>query len=164
MGSLKIPNLTYDILEASSRVGGRVYTHNFSDQRHDYYDIGAMRYPLIPIMDRTFELFTRLNVPIILYILDNTEAPKLFNDRLHSAGFDPYHVSITNGGSVPDEVVYNAGIILEDVFGAFKDKMAEDFNAGFTKLMEYDDFSTREFLKRMVCGPLQEKLYNFFAI
>lgn len=164
LDSLQIPNLTYDILEASSRVGGRVYTHKFSDQRHDYYDIGAMRYPLIPIMDRTFKLFTRLDVPTIPYILDNAKAPKLFNDRLFSDGFDPYHVSTKNGGSVPDEVVDNAGKILEDVFGAFKDKMAQDFNAGFAKLMEYDDFSTREFLKRMVCGPLQEKLYNFFAV
>lgn len=164
LDSLEIPNLTYDILEANSRVGGRVYTHHFSDQRHDYYDIGAMRYPSIPIMDRTFELFKRLNVPTIPYILDNPKAPKLFNDRLFSEGFDPYRVSIKNGGSVPDGVVDNAGKILGDVFGAFKDRMAEDFDAGFAKLMEYDDFSTREFLKRMVDGPLQEKLYNFFAI
>lgn len=164
LDSLQIPNLTYDILEASSRVGGRVYTHHFSDQRHDYYDIGAMRYPFIPIMDRTFDLFKRLNMPTIPYILDNEKAPKLFNDRLFSGGPDPYHVSVKNGGSVPDEVADNAGKILDGIFGAFKDRMAEDFDTGFAKLMEYDDFSTREYLKRMVGGPLQERLYNFFAI
>jgi len=36
-----------DILEANDRVGGRLYTHNFSDDNdnHDYYDVGAMRIP-----------------------------------------------------------------------------------------------------------------------
>ncbi|KKY38289.1 putative l-amino acid oxidase [Diaporthe ampelina] len=164
LDSLKIPELNYDILEASSRVGGRAFTHHFSEKRHDYYDIGAMRYPHIPTMDRTFNLFDQLHVPTVPYILDNPKAPKLFNDRHFSEGFDPYHVSVKNGGSVPDEVVDNAEKILGDVFGAFKDAMAHNFEAGFAKLMEYDNFSTREFLKRMVCGPLQEKLYDFFAI
>ena len=47
---LNIPGLSYEILEADNRVGGRVYTHKFSDAPHDYYDVGAMRFPDIPIM------------------------------------------------------------------------------------------------------------------
>ena len=45
---------TYDIFEAASetRFGGRLYTHRFSHALHDYYDIGAMRFPKIPIMER----------------------------------------------------------------------------------------------------------------
>lgn len=31
LDSLEIPQITYDILEASPRVGGRVYTHYFSE-------------------------------------------------------------------------------------------------------------------------------------
>lgn len=46
----------YEILEAAGpdRVGGRLYTHNFSGQRdcHDYYDVGAMRFPDNPVMAR----------------------------------------------------------------------------------------------------------------
>ena len=44
----------YDILEAADqkRFGGRLYTHRFSDQLHDYYDVGAMRFPDISIMKR----------------------------------------------------------------------------------------------------------------
>lgn len=47
-------NITYDILEAASedRFGGRLYTHHFSDGVHDYYDVGAMRFPQNKIMDR----------------------------------------------------------------------------------------------------------------
>lgn len=39
LDALGIPNLSYEILEGSDRVGGRVYTHHFSDARHDYYDV-----------------------------------------------------------------------------------------------------------------------------
>ena len=44
----------YDLLEAAeeTRFGGRLYTHRFTENLHDYYDIGAMRFPEISIMDR----------------------------------------------------------------------------------------------------------------
>jgi hypothetical protein len=44
----------YDLLEAAdeTRFGGRLYTHRFTDNLHDYYDIGAMRFPEISIMKR----------------------------------------------------------------------------------------------------------------
>lgn len=42
----------YDILEAADRPGGRVLTHYFSTRPHDYYDIGAMRFPKVPPMER----------------------------------------------------------------------------------------------------------------
>lgn len=39
LDALEIPNLSYEILEGSDRVGGRVYTHYFSKEEHDYYDV-----------------------------------------------------------------------------------------------------------------------------
>lgn len=57
LDDLSIPELSYDILEADDRIGGRMYTHYFSETKHDYYDTGAMRFPQIPIMDRTFAVF-----------------------------------------------------------------------------------------------------------
>ena len=44
--------VAYDILEASPRPGGRILTHYFSIRKHDYYDIGAMRFPNVPPMER----------------------------------------------------------------------------------------------------------------
>ncbi|KAM0444976.1 hypothetical protein ACHAQK_002520 [Fusarium lateritium] len=46
--------ISYDILEAAGaeRLGGRLYTHHFSDEEHDYYDVGAMRFPNNTIMKR----------------------------------------------------------------------------------------------------------------
>lgn len=72
----KIPelNISYDIYEAAGkdRLGGRLYTYHFpsteeypvgQDQvgRHQYYDVGAMRFPDNPIMKRSvLKLKTRL--------------------------------------------------------------------------------------------------------
>lgn len=50
-----VPAAQIDILEASDRVGGRCYTYKFPDDPscpHNYYDIGAMRIPDIPVMAR----------------------------------------------------------------------------------------------------------------
>jgi hypothetical protein len=47
-----------------------MFTHYFSDKKHDYYDIGAMRFPDIPVMQRTFRLFTQLKIPLTPYFLD----------------------------------------------------------------------------------------------
>ncbi|KAL2126001.1 hypothetical protein VTI74DRAFT_1977 [Chaetomium olivicolor] len=163
LDSLAIPNLTYEILEANSRVGGRVYTHHFSKEAHDYYDVGAMRYPKIPVMKRTFRLFDLTEMPQIPYYLNGPNTPSLYNDRFWVPGPDPYHVSIKNDGCVPDDVVDNVSDILNASFDPYKKKLAEDFDEGFKELMKVDDFSTREYLKRG--GPDgKERKYNFFAI
>ncbi|KAK6357702.1 hypothetical protein TWF718_002011 [Orbilia javanica] len=160
---LQIPGLTYDILEASDRVGGRLYTYHFSDTKHDYYDIGAMRYPKIKSMDRTFDLFDRTKLPLIPYYLSGPETPSLFNGHFFTGGTDPYNVSVSNGGSVPDDVVDNVDNILEEAFGPYKTALEENFDKGFEKLLTVDDFSTREFLKRG--GPDgDQRKYDFFSI
>lgn len=54
-----IPNMLffkYQILESvgQERVGGRLFTYEFNGPRspHDYYDVGAMRFPKNPVMTR----------------------------------------------------------------------------------------------------------------
>ncbi|KAK6518212.1 hypothetical protein TWF506_005371 [Arthrobotrys conoides] len=164
LDDLKIPNLSYDIVEASDRIGGRVYTHRFSDDLPDYYDIGAMRYPHIKSMDRTFRLFKRTEMPLIPYYLKGPNTPGLFNDRFFAEGRDPYHVGVENGGSVPDNVVNDIDGIFKKAFGPYKEALKADFDKGFEKLMTVDDFSTREFLKRGGPDGDEESKYNFFAI
>ena len=149
LDDLKIPNLEYDILEASDRVGGRIHTHRFSEEEHDYYDVGAMRYPDVPTNRRTFDLFKRTGVRLLKYHLQGANCPKLFNGRSFAAGTrDPYGVGISSGGVVPDDVVDNVEDILEDTYGPFKRAMEQDFETGFQCLMAVDHFSTREYLKR----------------
>lgn len=57
-------NVNYTILEANGeeRVGGRLYTYKFPPKPdvpeypeikpHDYYDVGAMRFPVVSVMNR----------------------------------------------------------------------------------------------------------------
>ncbi|KAL7767097.1 hypothetical protein ACKLNR_005013 [Fusarium oxysporum f. sp. zingiberi] len=74
--------ISYNILEAAGaeRLGGRLYTHRFSDEKHDYYDVGAMRFqnntimktsaslirqtgkPLADTLPRTFQLFQYIGI------------------------------------------------------------------------------------------------------
>lgn len=66
-------NVGYEIFEANdaSRVGGRLFTYNFKPDppqnpqgSHDYYDVGGMRFPQNPVMQRVFELFDWLGMPM----------------------------------------------------------------------------------------------------
>ena len=64
--------IDYEILEASDRVGGRVYTHHFSEGatpiEHNYYDVGAMRFPDLEIMNPYVPppVICSLDLPVIL--------------------------------------------------------------------------------------------------
>ncbi len=119
--------IPYDILEAASRPGGRILTYYFSTKPHDYYDIGAMRFPKIPPMKRsvnvpvlcpqtanalnsTFDLFERTGVTLIDYKLSGPGTPKRYNGRTvfkdkdaRAMDDDPFHLSESNGGPVPDK-------------------------------------------------------------
>ncbi|KAH0441249.1 hypothetical protein CcaCcLH18_02159 [Colletotrichum camelliae] len=97
VGNLKVE---YEILEAAheERLGGRLYTHQFTEEGlHDYYDVGAMRFPRNEVMSRTFRLFDYLGIkegklgdrkhvkdkPVLIpYYLrdDNNVCPSYFNN------------------------------------------------------------------------------------
>ncbi|KAK1624992.1 hypothetical protein BDP81DRAFT_474713 [Colletotrichum phormii] len=93
-------DIDYDILEAAGeeRLGGRLYTYRFSGSDggvHDYYDVGAMRFPENDVMDRTFRLFKYLDIDkgalndrkkptdppkLVPYSLTAKKQPMYFND------------------------------------------------------------------------------------
>lgn len=89
---LKSLGIEYEILEASNRIGGRVYTHRFSNDPGDYYDVGAMRFPETPEMKRTFELFHNLGIDkhtegiqnhgdLIPYYVYSSNTPAYYNNH-----------------------------------------------------------------------------------
>lgn len=116
---LKSLEIKYEILEASDRIGGRVYTHRFTDGPGDYYDVGAMRFPDMPLMARTFDLFrNRLGIvedrtakkqgALIPYYFSGPANPSYFNNILVTNDMnittsDPFSVSESKGGKVPDK-------------------------------------------------------------
>ena len=86
----------YEIKEAnhSDRVGGRLFTYVFpgtdkAEHNHQYYDVGAMRFPKIDIMSRTYDLFK---------ILDMTEVTDSTDDikKAPDGSLIPYYLTGKN--------------------------------------------------------------------
>lgn len=126
---LEIPGLSWDILEANrDRIGGRIYTHRFSEAHDDYYDVGAMRFPDIPIMSRVFDLFRRMQVPL-----------KEFEMRERNTN--------TRGSGISKTKDSSSANLVSQCFGPYKRVMQKDFVQGFQLLMQADAMSTREYLR-----------------
>ncbi|CAG8905550.1 unnamed protein product [Penicillium egyptiacum] len=126
---LEIPSLSWDILEAHrDRIGGRIYTHRFSEAPNDYYDVGAMRFPDIPIMSRVFDLFRRMQVPL-----------KEFDMRERNTNTGGHGISKTEDSASAN--------LLSRSFSPYKNVMQKDFVQGFQLLMQADVMSTREYLR-----------------
>ncbi|KAG1750124.1 hypothetical protein EDB19DRAFT_1678356 [Suillus lakei] len=149
---LKELSIPFDLVEASDRAGGRLYTHRFSEAPNDYYDAGAMRWPEFPTMKKVLALFEELNVPLIPYYLNGKNTPMMFNNilgpSLDLAEYDPYKFSVKNGGTVPDEyVAIGVQKILQQASAPYIQLLRENFEQGFEKLMEVDECSIREYLR-----------------
>lgn len=147
---------TYDLLEAnpdSTRIGGRIFTHRFSGETFDYYDVGAMRFPELPWMKSLFELMSHLDITednglLIEYIMstDNNhlfynEKPltrKKVEDAYQAHEFDPFntHLSLSD----------RPGTLIDQQIGPFKTALATDWATGWKKLKNWDNFSTRTFM------------------
>lgn len=134
-----------DILEASDRVGGRLFTYPRPGDTaaHSYYDVGAMRIPDIPWMQHVLE-FARgtlgLKDKVVPYIYKNTMTP-------------------------PPPVCYNYKHqpISDDSFDTIMKDFANPFQNGFdqafakwtdpTKPPIKDNFSTRAWLMLQAQPP-----------
>lgn len=135
--------IDWHIFEANpDRLGGRLYTYWFDEQlaqkpdQHDYYDIGAMRYPYTPVMDRTFRVFEATKTETGAYLMKDEQGrqPTRYNDITYilpkhdpskppPPPFDAFKVSKQNGGPVPDDTVRDPDTIMNDAYGRFRDKI-----------------------------------------
>ncbi|KAI2472271.1 hypothetical protein F4781DRAFT_438490 [Annulohypoxylon bovei var. microspora] len=139
-------NIDYDVIEAAGedRLGGRLFTFKFSEKEHDYYDVGAMRFPENEVMRRTFELFEYIGLRkgkggLIPYYLgdDNNVCPSYFND-VHQVGRiwktpevnDPYNINsgLPEDGKIPIELLQEdpatlVGKALEEFITTTKAKL-----------------------------------------
>ncbi|KAI9846686.1 MAG: hypothetical protein M1837_003741 [Sclerophora amabilis] len=129
--------IDYEILEANTRVGGRMFTYRFDEEKwnaskpgepeyYDYYDVGAMRFPGMAWMDRVIgkqntSLISYINahlkpedepVKLIPYIfrIDNTF--RLYNDKLIYnqvlPSADNFDVLVSDGGTIDPGVFATA--------------------------------------------------------
>lgn len=160
-------NIPYEILEANDRIGGRIFTHRFNGEagekapvndpaRYDYIDMGAMRYPRIPFMDRVFDLFTRLNMDdlLIQYKYSAANTFELYNGVRYNTSdevqkdVDIFNVSEAKGGAVPDSwVAQGVDNVAEAIFAPHAEAFRTlPFDEAWAKLTEQDPYSTRGYL------------------
>jgi hypothetical protein len=89
---LQDKGIPYKIFEASDRVGGRLFTYQFpsrtegnSQENHDYYDVGAMRFPKNNASEITFKLFDELGLTstgkVIEYVMSTDENICFYNSE-----------------------------------------------------------------------------------
>ncbi|OCL14974.1 hypothetical protein AOQ84DRAFT_163539 [Glonium stellatum] len=141
----RIPGLkdviSYDILEAAGekRLGGRLYTHEFTDKPHDYYDVGAMRFPHNEVMKRTYQLFEYLDMvdDLVPYYMSDYDGvcPSYFNDvqrvgPVPKGEENPYGINTPGDEIVPKALMKrNPSDVIEEAIKPFVDRLLEDLDA-----------------------------------
>ncbi|KAK2033552.1 L-amino acid oxidase [Colletotrichum zoysiae] len=164
--------IDYDIHEVSDRIGGRIYTYHFDQETwdkstpndpayYDYYDVGAMRFPPMPYMDRVignqpWSLIPYINQRVpennkvvqkhYIFRTDNTfrrfnGVTSLLQDT-SSASPDRYGVPLFNSTFNAQ----SAGDLWRNQVKFMTDSLSADFTSGFNLLMEYDSKTVRGFL------------------
>ncbi|THU94485.1 hypothetical protein K435DRAFT_668339 [Dendrothele bispora CBS 962.96] len=163
--------IKYEILEGSEYPGGRIRTHHFHGvgQWNYFYsiplphlteiqDVGAMRYPDIPIMWRVFDLFrNRLQIgnELIPYITSSPNQVLGYNAQRitqmtvdNNPNTDHFNDSDAKGGVVPLNFVQQGpSHWLNLCFDPFKQFFrTTNWNTAFNQLMEFDQYSARMFM------------------
>ncbi|KIM73740.1 hypothetical protein PILCRDRAFT_719225 [Piloderma croceum F 1598] len=160
--------IKYEILEASGRHGGRLYTYQFTKQQgpYQYYDVGAMRYPDVIFMKRTFDLVRnklKIGHKLIPYIGANDKSFLHFNGRrVTKAAYklsdqggistaDTFRVGITannRGGYVPEQyLVQGHEALFAQALAPLRQYFVDlPFPEAFQKLMIHDAYTVRDYL------------------
>ncbi|KIK52447.1 hypothetical protein GYMLUDRAFT_180125, partial [Collybiopsis luxurians FD-317 M1] len=143
--------IPYKIFEASKRPGGRVFTYPFSPKppmgKHDYYDVGAMRFPDNEASKATFELFKELNLKdnLIPYVFSRDNAIMYFNGIKSTAAVPKKYLNKTHV-DLTGRTIYGADACIYAAYDPFRKALVKNFDQGWKKLMEYDRASTRTYL------------------
>ncbi|KAH6635892.1 hypothetical protein F5144DRAFT_160163 [Chaetomium tenue] len=147
--------IDHEVSEATGRPGGRVWSHHFSSKPGDYYEVGAMLFPDIPIMTRTFRLLAHLGITrdtsahpaqgcLIPYYFEGPNNPWLYNNILRTntpspVEFDPFRATVENGGIVDKRfVVMGYKEILKTVFQEWRERLVTDFHGTMAELLAMD--------------------------
>ncbi|KAL5351985.1 hypothetical protein ACLOAV_003848 [Pseudogymnoascus australis] len=146
--------IEHDIIEASDRVGGRIYTYRFNETAwsnstpddpdyYDYFDVGAMRFPGMDYMAR---ITGPSNNSLISYINAHVSSPK---DKVvqDTPTADAFNTELTDNGTVDAQFAQlNPTEVWASVTQNLTDALTADFTEGFNLLMEYDSVSIRSYL------------------
>jgi len=151
-----------DIFEANpDRLGGRIFTKYFgkpNGEDYKYYDVGAMRFPRLPIHDRVigeqpWSLANYLNkkldsnpIKLVPYYFAEDGNIMYFNGikkkSFNVNGPDPFKFEVMKCSEQ-----LSSDELLDFAIKELKDALVEDFNKGFETLMKYDKMSVRSYMQ-----------------
>lgn len=170
---LKSQGIECQIFEAHpSRLGGRIYTHRFNQEPHQYFEAGAMRLPVIPEQQPVFDLIDYLNqrlperdkIDLIPYHLYDPSGNLVYVNGRRSA--DGSTMTLDDANQHPDALGFEldpadrhktATELLHAELQPFFDLLAQDFDLGFAKIVKYDNYSLYTYLTE-IAGWSMEKV------
>ncbi|KAF7372864.1 Amine oxidase [Mycena sanguinolenta] len=150
------------IFEGTDRVGGRVYTHYFTQEENQYFEAGAMRIP-----DSKFHAITFDLIDYVQSLVPTDRAVDLIPYHLNSAGNDLFingqrkpgvSVSSTTPAQldwpdIPEKFNKSASTLLTDAISLFIDALENDFAKGIEQLLKFDNYSFRTYLMSVMEYP-----------
>ncbi|KAL8733966.1 MAG: hypothetical protein Q9166_001727 [cf. Caloplaca sp. 2 TL-2023] len=149
------------IFESSNRVGGRIYTHHFKDERRKndaFFEAGAMRIPRSSLHNQVYDMIRYLNsksvpedrVELIPYILGHENNMTFVQDRKTEVEDTTWPEAF----QLPPEFHgKSARTLLLEVVGPWLELLRKDFDAGFQEVLRYDELSFRMYLRAIVGWP-----------
>ncbi|KZT21397.1 FAD/NAD(P)-binding domain-containing protein [Neolentinus lepideus HHB14362 ss-1] len=163
-------DLPYEILEASERVGGRLFTYHFPQgSKYDYYDVGAMRFPDTPYMRRTFDLVRdrlSLSSKLIPYKFHADNNLMYFNHRRYqpypppsSPPADPFGAR----GYVPDKYLSpeNPAAIVDKVLEPWRKPFEVNIETALQNLYTQDKYTMRSHMSLKCDPPYPSSVINW---
>ncbi|TFK29189.1 hypothetical protein FA15DRAFT_752962 [Coprinopsis marcescibilis] len=150
--------IPFQIIEASNRIGGRCFTHKFKDgEKYDYYDVGAMRFPL-PVGDegahlRLKKLFESLDIRLLEYFYKNDAGILYYNDTRATIGTAKLTTFRAEELGIREEyLIAGTECICKDFIKPLAEKLLKDLSEGGHKgwdsfMDKYDKYSTRSYLQ-----------------
>ncbi|KAH6912095.1 hypothetical protein BKA70DRAFT_825599 [Coprinopsis sp. MPI-PUGE-AT-0042] len=152
LSDLKVP---FQILEGTDRVGGRCFTHKFEEGgEYDYYDVGAMRFPLPKDGEdgphkRLKHLFELLEVPLLEYFYKNPQGIMYFNGLHATIEENKFDFNAEALGVAEPYRAAGVQEICEDYLKEpLKDLLEDSGPSGWENFKKkYDKYSTRSYLQ-----------------
>ncbi|KAH9969386.1 hypothetical protein BGW80DRAFT_631485 [Lactifluus volemus] len=159
---------TVHIFEGADRIGGRVHTHYFNEQKNQYFEAGAMRIPHSSYQSIVFDLINYLRssklpsdkqVDLIPYKLTSPGNFVYINrcrpERRDASSTTPRSINWPLPENLRAEFQdRTAGELMREAVGPLLKKLENNFVDGFNAIcQDYDDYSFRFYLTSVMGWP-----------
>ncbi|CAG8645551.1 10764_t:CDS:2 [Ambispora leptoticha] len=167
------------ILECQDRVGGRVHTQYFSENKEEklYGELGAMRLPVASEHQMVFDTIDYLNeripednrINLIDFIFSNENGLYFYNDvrgddgKIENMAWANDTQNFNKLG-FPSTVHPDYKYLLYDAMSGFFRALDLDFESGLESLMKFDQHSVYSFLKEVYFPNLIPSLCQKFDV